>query len=179
MSLRTRLTFLCGLVTRSGMHTTFRFSIARSLGCAETAVDVVVDRADVLHKCVHARRADEVITLQLQLLGERLCFWSRRRYLGERPRWALSVDLVGLRQLGEARRSGLHRTCVVDGRLDLGAVSDDRRVFDQLADIPRSHLCDLGDVEAMKRFRFPNTISQLRPAWNTPRVRASNRADSS
>src|SRR5216684_4796031 len=30
-----------------------------------------------------------------------------------------------------------------------------------------------------KASRFPNTISQLSPAWNTPRVRASNRADSS
>jgi len=27
--------------------------------------------------------------------------------------------------------------------------------------------------------RFPNTIAQLNPTWNTPRVSASNSADSS
>jgi hypothetical protein len=30
-----------------------------------------------------------------------------------------------------------------------------------------------------KASRFPNTIAQLSPTWNTPRVSASNSADSS
>ena len=40
------------------------------VGCAETAVDVVVDGADVLLEGVHARRADELVALRLQLLRE-------------------------------------------------------------------------------------------------------------
>src|SRR5260370_36208517 len=129
------------------------------VGCAEAAVDVVVDRADVLHESVHARRADEALALRRQLSGEYFCLRSRRRYVGERARWALAVDRVGLRQIGELRGTGHHCACVVASRFDLGAVADDRRVLDQPAYVPRSHSCDPGDVEAvkqlLKRVPFP------------------------
>jgi Na+/H+ antiporter NhaA len=45
---------------------------------AETAVDVVVDHADVLHERVHARRSDKAVPLRFQLLRERLSLRGRR-----------------------------------------------------------------------------------------------------
>jgi hypothetical protein len=97
-------------------------------GHSETPSDMVVDRANVLHERIHARRADEVISLGLWLFGQRL---------------------------RQARRGGHHRSRVIDGRVDLGQVADDRRVLQQPIDI------------------------QLSPASNTPKVSASNIADSS
>ena len=65
-------------------------------------------------------------------------------------------------------------TCVVDGRFDPGAVSDDRRVLDQPADVPRSHSCDLGNVEAvkhlLKRVPFPEHDLPAQPGLEQPRV---------
>jgi hypothetical protein len=69
-------------VLRAASSRAFRSSAAR--GCfgvvdrAETAVDVVVDHADVLHERVHARRSDKAVPLRFQLLRERLSLRGRR-----------------------------------------------------------------------------------------------------
>src|SRR5207244_10503283 len=64
------------------------------------------------------------------------------------PRCPLARDLVGLRERHEARRCGRHRAGVVDSRLDLATVTDDRSVLYQPVDVPCVHGCDLDDLEA-------------------------------
>lgn len=46
------------------------------VGCAEAAVKMVVDHADILHERVHARRTYEAVPLRLQLPGELRCLRS-------------------------------------------------------------------------------------------------------
>src|SRR4029077_2859411 len=50
----------------------------------------------------------------------------------------------------ETRRRGHHRAGVVDSRVDLATVTDDRRVLYQLVHHPWGHGRDPGDVEALE-----------------------------
>ena len=118
----------------------------------EAALDVVVDHADVLHERVNAGGADKVVSLRLELLGEGLRLRCGGGDVGDGPRCVCARRLVGFRQRRQAGGRGYHRSRVVDGRLDLGAVADDGRVPDELVDVLVGHGGDLGDAEVMERF---------------------------
>jgi len=87
------------------------------VGGSEAAADVVIDDADVLHECIHARRPDEAVSLRLQLLGECVRLWCRRGEVCEGPWRTPTGALVGPRQRGKTRRRGPHRARVLDGGL--------------------------------------------------------------
>src|SRR5512133_4183763 len=55
--------------------------------------------------------------------------------LCEGPRRALTGALVGPHERRQARRRGPHRARVLDGGLDLGAVTDDRGILQQPVDV--------------------------------------------
>ena len=142
-------------------------------------MDVVVDHADVLHERVHARRADEAVPLRLQLLRERLRLRGRGGEVGEGPRCPLARDLVGLRERrrGSATRTSSRGRC----RQSPGSCARLRMIEASCTSRSTSRAVIAATLATSKprnafrnASRFPNTIAQLSPTWNTPRVSASN-----
>src|SRR5205085_10930555 len=126
-------------------------------GRSEAHMAVVVHHTYVLHERVHTRGPDEAVPLRLQLLGERVGLWRRLREVRDGPWRTLAGGLIRFGERDKARRCGRHRPRVVDGRLDLATVTDDRRVLQQPVDISTCHRRNLGDVEAVEG--SPETVT--------------------
>ena len=86
----------------------------------------------------------------LQLLGERVRLWCRRREVCDRSRRTLTGALVGSRERREAGRRGTHRAGVLDGGADLGPVTNDRRILHQPVDVSLRHRRDTRDLKAVE-----------------------------
>jgi hypothetical protein len=131
---------------------------------------VVVDHADCLHVRVDHRRAHEAEAAALEILAERVGFARGGRNLPMRPPAihsrlaadelpAVGVEAAELVPHGEERAGVFHRG------LDLLAITDDRRVDEQLVDPLRVVSRHLLRIEVAERAAIPLALAEHdRPA---------------
>src|SRR6476646_11159669 len=119
----------------------------------KTLERMVVDDANGLHPCVHDRGAHELETPSFQVLGNlsgqrgldrnRPSVAPQYFPLGERPA-VLPKVLSAVAHLAEHSGAG-------NGRLDLGACTDDGRVPEESFDVPAGEPGDSIGIEAFER----------------------------
>lgn len=119
-----------------------------------TAAQVVVDESHRLHERVHGGRPDEPEAAGLEITGERARFHGRGRDRGATP----GRGSGGWREAPHVRGEGAqllldreHLACIHDRRLDLAAVSDDARVSEKTAHVPRAVARHTSGIEARER----------------------------